>query len=85
MALISEGIGAQSFITFEKSPSNANETIALLNANILDDSSRGQSHLMVFILGTGMTSLLKRMTSSPNKGSNFGIIDIRVQSPESAA
>jgi hypothetical protein len=82
MALISEGIGAQSSITFEKSPSNANETIALLNANILDDSSRGQSHLMV---GTGMTSLLKRMTSSPNKGSNFGIIDIRVQSPESAA
>jgi len=43
---------------------------------------------MVFILGTRTTGLLERMTSSPNKGnaqSGFGLVDVRVQSPESAA
>ena len=68
MALISEtNPESQCLITFEKSPSYVNKAIALLNANILDNSSRGQSRLVVFILGTRIIGLLERITSSPRE------------------
>ncbi len=54
--------GAGNSITFKKSLSDANKTIALLNANILDNSSRSQSHLMTVILVTGKIRLLERVT-----------------------
>jgi hypothetical protein len=59
--------GVEKSTTFKELPSDANKTIAFLNAEVLDDSSRRQGYLTVLILVTGKTGLLERVTGSPMK------------------